>query len=184
VLKNGAADCPVCHRTVFGAPGLYRCQPATLKKTKARSAIIHRTVRWASGATAICVQRSTLTGEQCHGRSQSRKSEGHRTVRWRKRTKLQQSTRLRTLTVGWRGGAPDKEQCLSGGAPDCLVRPSPAASPTATKVVGGYKYPQPPQPLVSKFFQRSHSIQELVHSLQDTFPKIKSPPSLEFNSNI
>jgi hypothetical protein len=35
----------------------------------------------------------------------------------------------------------DKEQCLSGGAPDCPVRPSPAASPTATKVVVGYKYP-------------------------------------------
>jgi hypothetical protein len=32
-------------------------------------------------------------------------------------------------------------QCLSGGAPDYLVRPSPAASPTATLVVEGYKYP-------------------------------------------
>jgi hypothetical protein len=47
--------------------------------------------------------------------------------------------------VGWRGGAPDKEQCQSGGVPDCPVRPSPAASPTAMEVVGGYKYP-PPQP--------------------------------------
>jgi hypothetical protein len=41
---------------------------------------------------------------------------------------------------------------MSGGAPDYPVRSSPAASPTATKVVGGYKYPQPPQPLSSKFF--------------------------------
>jgi hypothetical protein len=47
VLKNGALDCPVCHRTVSGAPGLYRCQPATLGKMKARSAIIRRTVRCA-----------------------------------------------------------------------------------------------------------------------------------------
>ena len=35
------------------------------------SAIIHRTVRCTSGATAICAQRSTLTDEQYHGRSQS-----------------------------------------------------------------------------------------------------------------
>jgi hypothetical protein len=39
------------------------------------------------------------------------------------------------------GGAPDNLQCLSGGAPDCPVRPSPAASPTATLVIEGYKYP-------------------------------------------
>jgi hypothetical protein len=41
--------------------------------------------------------------------------------------------------VTWR--APDGAQCMSGGTPDCLVRPSPAASPTATQMVGGYKYP-------------------------------------------
>jgi hypothetical protein len=52
--------------------------------------------------------------------------------------------------VGWRGRAPDSAQCLSGGAPDCPVRPSPATSPTATQVVGGYKYPQPPQLQASK----------------------------------
>jgi hypothetical protein len=49
VLKNGALDCPVCHRIVSGAPGPYRCQPATLEKTKACSTIIHRTVRCATG---------------------------------------------------------------------------------------------------------------------------------------
>jgi hypothetical protein len=31
-------------------------------------------------------------------------------------------------------------QCLSGGTLDCPVRLSRAASPTATLVVGGYKY--------------------------------------------
>jgi hypothetical protein len=30
---------------------------------------------------------------------------------------------------------------VSGGAPDCPVRPSPSAYPTATLVVEGYKYP-------------------------------------------
>jgi hypothetical protein len=42
-----------------------------------------------------------------------------------------------TVPVRWRTG-------LSGA-------PSPAASPTATQVVGGYKYPQPPQIQASKF---------------------------------
>jgi hypothetical protein len=48
VLRIGAPDCLVCHRTVSGAPGLYMCQPATLEKTKARSTIIHWTVRCAT----------------------------------------------------------------------------------------------------------------------------------------
>jgi hypothetical protein len=46
-------------------------------------------------------------------------------------------------------------QCLSGGAPDCPVRPSPAA------------------------FANGGSVE---HSLQDIFPKIKPSPSLEFIS--
>jgi hypothetical protein len=53
----------------------------------------------------------------------------------------QRSTGLQTLTVGWRGGAPDSLQCLSDGAPDCSVHPPPVASLTATLVVEGYKYP-------------------------------------------
>jgi hypothetical protein len=43
----------LAHRTVSGAPGPYRLEPATLEKLEARSAIIHRTVR--------CVTR--LSGE-------------------------------------------------------------------------------------------------------------------------
>jgi hypothetical protein len=56
------------------------------------------------------------------------------------RTKPPTFDQLLTLTVGWRGGAPDKEQCLSGGAPDCPVRPLPIAFPNGYKMVGGYKY--------------------------------------------
>jgi hypothetical protein len=56
------------------------------------------------------------------------------------RTKPPTVDQLLTLTVGWRGGAPDKEQCMSGGAPDCPVRPSPVAFPNGYKMVGGYKY--------------------------------------------
>jgi hypothetical protein len=64
VLKNGAPDCPVCHRTLSGAPGPYRCQPATLGNSRARSAIIHQTVRCASGAMAICANGLLCTDEQ------------------------------------------------------------------------------------------------------------------------
>jgi hypothetical protein len=51
VLWSGAPDCPVCHRTVSGAPCPYEDELATLEKTEPRSAKIHRTVRCASGAT-------------------------------------------------------------------------------------------------------------------------------------
>jgi hypothetical protein len=49
VLRIGAPDCPMCHRTVSGAPGPYKCQPATLGKMEARSTIIHFTVWCATG---------------------------------------------------------------------------------------------------------------------------------------
>jgi hypothetical protein len=49
VLWSGAPDCPVCHRTVSGALGPYRVQAATLGFSQACSAIIHRTVRCATG---------------------------------------------------------------------------------------------------------------------------------------
>jgi hypothetical protein len=53
VLWSGALDCPVCHRTVSGAPGPYRVQTATLGFSHARSAIIHRTVRCATGLSGV-----------------------------------------------------------------------------------------------------------------------------------
>jgi hypothetical protein len=172
----------------------YRCYTSTLGKTEARSAIIHRTVWCASGAMAICANGWLWQQEQCSTvphRSQSSEVRGapdckvwHRTVRCRKKTKPPTVDQLRTLTVGWPGSAPDKEQCLFGGASDCPVSPSLAASPTATKVVGGYKYTPTTTTFGIQVFQRSHSIQELVHSLQDTFPNIKPSPSLQINSNI
>jgi hypothetical protein len=62
----------------------------------------------------------------------------------------QRSTGLQTLTVGWRGDAPDSP-----------VRPSPAASPMATLVVEGYKYPPTTTTPSIQDFWTSHSIQEL-----------------------
>jgi hypothetical protein len=60
-----------------GAPDSVRCTRVLQLKLltfgfpRRSSAIIHRTVRCTSGATAICAQRSTLQSEQYCGRSQS-----------------------------------------------------------------------------------------------------------------
>jgi hypothetical protein len=66
MLWIGTPDCPVYHRTLFGALGPYRCQLATLGKMKARSAIIRRTIRCANGTTATSRQQSTLTVGTVH----------------------------------------------------------------------------------------------------------------------
>jgi hypothetical protein len=86
VLWSGALDCPVCHRTVSGAPGPYRVQTTTLGFSPARSAIIHRTVRCTSGATAIqrngrLQRRSDVwTVKNSVHRVRAQKSKAHRTV--------------------------------------------------------------------------------------------------------
>jgi hypothetical protein len=69
---------------------------------------------------------------------------------------------------------------VSGGALDYPVRPSTAACPNIYLVVEGYKSPQPP-PLQAS--STSHSIQELVHSLQDTFLKDQSLSKSRIHSN-
>jgi hypothetical protein len=58
-------ECAEKWRTgLSGAPGPYRCQPATIENSRARSAIIHRTVWCANGATAICANGRLCTDEQ------------------------------------------------------------------------------------------------------------------------
>jgi hypothetical protein len=83
---SGSPDCPVCHRTVSNAPGPYNLKLATLGFLQERSAIIHRTVRCSSGATATSrngrlqkLKNKMNSEEQC-AQSQSRPSEAHRTV--------------------------------------------------------------------------------------------------------
>jgi hypothetical protein len=83
---SGAPDCPMCHRTVFGAPGPYSPKLATLGFLWACTAIIHRTVRCTSGATTtscngrlqkLKIQRNSA--QQCAA-EQNRPSEAHRTL--------------------------------------------------------------------------------------------------------
>jgi hypothetical protein len=47
----------LAHRTVSGAPGMYRAEPATLGFQKAHSAIIHRTVQCATGLSGAPAQQ-------------------------------------------------------------------------------------------------------------------------------
>ena len=156
----------------------YNSKPATLGNSRARSTIIHRTVWCATGlsgeppeqrlsAPTVDSDRKN-SATQYYAEVRAAKSEGHRTVRCRKRTKPPTVDQLQTLTdtLTWR--APNSARCLFGGAPYCPVRPSPAASPTATKVVGGYKYPSTITTTPIQAFQTSHSIQEQKTSLQDT----------------
>jgi hypothetical protein len=88
------------------------------------SAIIHRTVR--------CAKRSN--GYSANGRLQK---VHHRTVRWPSCQKLQRSNPNSWVT--WLA-----HRIVSGGAPDCPVRPSTAAFPNGHFGGWGYKDPQPP----------------------------------------
>jgi hypothetical protein len=122
--KRNQVCCGLTHRTMSGAPGPYRVQAATLRFSQARSAIIHRTVRCTTGLSGVPAEQRQLAPTVDCKRSWQRNSARRvraapDTVRCRRETKLQRSTSLRTLTVGWRGSAPDSEQDLSGGAPDC-----------------------------------------------------------------
>jgi hypothetical protein len=86
---KGAKRNQVCsglaHRTVFGAPGPYRVEPTTLGFQQAHSAIIHQTVRCATGLSDAPVEqqltRATVDSAKATVRYSARqKSEAHRTV--------------------------------------------------------------------------------------------------------
>jgi hypothetical protein len=75
-----------------------------------------------------------------------------------------QSSNGRTLTVGWRGWRTG--QCpVAHRTVWCALRQQP--SPTATLVVGAINTPNH-HTSRHPSFQQTHSIQELVHSIQDT----------------
>jgi hypothetical protein len=87
----------VCHRTVSSAPGPYDFKLFTFGFQKCRSAIIHRTVRYATGLSgAPAEQRLASATVGCNGRLQSYNA---RTVRAEVRAAAR--------------GAPDSAQYLS-----------------------------------------------------------------------
>jgi hypothetical protein len=130
-IKNGARP-RVCWKMAHQTVGPYTVEPATLGKMEARSAIIHRTVRWATGGSLR--QRSTLRKVTVSQQSQKRRSQRapdcpvwHRTVRCSSKTNVPNGQLLRTLTVALTWRAPDSALWLSGGAPDIANRIQPTA---------------------------------------------------------
>jgi hypothetical protein len=148
--KETWVSCGLAHRTMSGAPGLYRTEPATLGFQQAHSAIIYRTVRCASGATT-----NSRNAQLCKGYSARQKSEAHRTVNrtcpvWHRTVQSHKKTMTptvdcsRTLTVGWRGGAPTAYSAcpVAHRTVRCAHRQQP--SPTATWWLRAINIPQPP----------------------------------------
>jgi hypothetical protein len=128
-------------------------------------------------------QRSTakVNSEQCelHGQSQSRRQKAHwtlnrtcpvhhRTVRWPSCQKLQRSNP--NCWVTWLA-----HRTVSGGAPDCPVRPSTAAS--TNDHFGGWGYKYPPTTTLQGIQVFSHCIQyksSRLHSKTQTRDQILS----------
>jgi hypothetical protein len=146
-----------------GAPRRIAFKLFTFGFLSPRSAIIHQTVRCASGATAPkrngLLQRSpatwTVRGQFAQSQSSARRRTGQWTVSVRCGTGLSgdpgcQSSNGRNHQnpngwVTWLA-----HRTVSGGAPDCPVRPSTAALPNSCFGGWGYKYPQPPPFKTSK----------------------------------
>jgi hypothetical protein len=99
----------------------------------------------------------------------------HRTIRWPHMSELQRSNPNGWVT--WLA-----HRTVSGGAPDCLVRPSTAAPPNGHFGGWGYKYPPNHHTSRHPSFQPIHSIQDLVHSIQDTIRLNQSLSKSQFQS--
>jgi hypothetical protein len=97
------------------------------------------------------------------------------TVRWPSCQKLQRSNPNSWVT--WLA-----HRTVSGGAPDCPVRPSTTVIPNGHFGGWGYKYPPTTTLQGIQVFQISHSIQELVHSIQDTIRLNQSLSKSQFHS--
>jgi hypothetical protein len=130
-------------------PATYNSKPATLGNSRARSTIIHRAVRCATGLSGKPAEQRLLARQRLPSQRNNacQKSERrsqrapncpvwHQTVRCSKTTKGPTIDQLRTLTVALTWHASDSAQWLSGGAPDCPVRPSPAEFSQRLEVVG------------------------------------------------
>jgi hypothetical protein len=161
---SSAPDCPVCHRTVSGAPpDSVRCtrefqsELATFENSRSRSAIFHRTVRCSTRLSGLPAEQRLLRANgrlqravnalQCAQKSeQNQKAHRtvnsdcpvhHRTVRWPRRQKLQRSNPNGRVT--W----------LAHWTVRCTMRQQPP--PTAPLVVGAINTPNHPPFIESKF---------------------------------
>jgi hypothetical protein len=135
----------------------FQSELATFGNSGSRSAIIYRTIRCSTGLSGVPaeqrllrangrLQRAVNALQSAQKSEQSQKAHRtvnsdcpvhHRTVRWSRRQKLQWSNPNGRVT--WLA-----HRTVSGGAPNCPVRHSTAASTNGSFGGWGYKYPQPP----------------------------------------
>jgi hypothetical protein len=172
----------------------FQYELATFGKSGSRSAIIHRTVRCSSGATATSCQLSSAEDIKCatvHGcarRSQSTRQKAHRTVyrtcpvhhrtvRWPRCQKLQQSESNGLVT--WLA-----HRTVSGGAPDCPVRHATEALTNGSFCGWGYKYPQPPHFIASKFLAFKHLTRAIAFNTRHKQEIKSSPKSIDHSNQI
>ena len=178
-----------------GAPDSVRCardsnsELLTFGNSGGRSAIIHRTVQCASGATATSRQRSSAvdikcaTVRGCARRSQSTRQMAHqtvyrtcpvhhRTVRWPRRQKLQRSESNGRVT--WLAHRTVRCTTVSDGVPDCPVRHATTASTNGSFGGWGYKYPQPPTIHCIQVFSL-HTLYKSYSIQYKTQPKRSNP---------
>jgi hypothetical protein len=143
----------------------------------------HQTIRCASGATTT-VQRSTPT-ETCKSATVRVESEqAHQTVnrdcpvhqwnvRWPHLSELQRSNPNGWVT--WLA-----HRTVSGGAPDCPVRPSTTAFPNGH--FGGWGYKYPPTTTLQGIQVFSHHIQYKSSRLHSKTQKQRSNPLQVLNT--
>jgi hypothetical protein len=146
---SGAPDCPVCHRTVSGAPpNSVRCtrglqaELLTFGNFQSGFAIIHRTVRCITGQCPMLQGKGTLNSPA----SGIRSAKIHRTVRCDSgaTTTSRATVDCNTLNARLRaqrsraraGGTPDSLQGLSGAPPDNQAGPHVRAPTVRTQRPG------------------------------------------------
>jgi hypothetical protein len=123
----------------------------------------------ANGRVQRSVGNATVPTARAEVRAGAKRRTGQWTVPVRCTTEQSggptcQSSNGRTLTVGWRGWCTG--QCpVAHRTVRCALRLQP--SPTATLMVGAINTPNH-HTSRHPSFQPTHSIQELVHSIQDT----------------
>jgi hypothetical protein len=163
---------------------------ATFGKMGGRFAIIHRTVRCASGETAT--SQSTVDCNAFNARLRAQRTEHaqkahqtvyrtcpvhHRTAQRPHQSELQRSEPNGRLT--WLA-----HRTVSGGAPDCPVRHTTDSLPTATFGGWGYKYPNHPTFNCIQVFHLQHITRAITfNSRHNQRDQILSQVQNHFKSN-
>jgi hypothetical protein len=153
-LRYNSPDCPVCQRS-----------NGRQRNGRVQRSADNATVR---GQFA----QSQSRHQKAHRTVNSTCSVHHRTVRWSHISELQRSSPNGWVT--WLA-----HRTVSGGAPDCPVRPSTTAPPNGHFGGWGYKYPQPPHFKASKFSAITFNTRAL-----DFTPRHKSKDQILSKSQI